>query len=146
MSSNTNTDHVSWLPEIAANHQPPADETLVVGDLQRWTAEGRTYSGLDEFNFVSIAALDAVLLARLNPGIILSPLVADEFDAVDIAVKLISIGFAGKYRAITDQALNATLIRKEIRSLSPALDFDVLQISMPPTDANTLPSHSSIDE
>ncbi len=133
MSGQTNESRVAWLPEIV---RQSTSGTLVVGDLRRWTAEGRAFAGLSEFNFTNISRLDRDLINDLDPDIVLSPLVADEFDAVDVAVKLIDLNYRGKYRAITDQHINGPLIANEIRSLSPHLDFDLLQLGSPPPAAS----------
>lgn len=125
MSGQVNRDHIASLPAIIRNS---ASTTLVVGDLLRWTAEGRMYDTLQEFKFVSICELDALTMNELDPDIILSPLVADEFDAIDVALKLIALEFDGKYRAISNTLPDADLIRKEVQSLSSTLDFDLLLV------------------
>ncbi|MEM9788296.1 MAG: hypothetical protein AAF801_17495 [Pseudomonadota bacterium] len=133
MSRPTNPAPIAWLPEII---QKPAHGTLVIGDLQRWSAEGRGFAALQDFHFTDIADLNAELIDRLDTEIILSALVADAFDAVDVAVKLIDLDYRGKYRALADQSVDAPLITKEIRSLSPNLDFDLLVLGPPAQGAN----------
>ncbi|MEL6681182.1 MAG: hypothetical protein AAFQ09_00880 [Pseudomonadota bacterium] len=133
MSGQISAGSVAWLPDAATKSQ---DGLLVVGDLERWRAKGRAVAGLENVNFSSIAELDGNLLFQKAPDVILSPLVADEFDAVDVALKLIDIGFRGKYLAIADQPVDAQLIINEIRSLSENLDFDLLQIGKVQEAAN----------
>ena len=103
-----------------------ASNTLVIGDLARWKAQGRVVPPLDGFQFVDIDALNANVVNEKQPDIILSPLVADDFDAVDVAVKLIELRFRGRYRAIADDLPDADLIRNEVRNFAPQLDFDLL--------------------
>ncbi len=103
-----------------------ASNTLVIGDLARWRAQGRVVPPLDGFQFVEIEALNADVVNEKEPDIILSPLVADDFDAVDVAVKLIELRFQGRYRAISDDLPDADLIRQEVRNFAPQLDFDLL--------------------
>lgn len=103
-----------------------ASNTLVIGDLARWKAQGRVVPPLDGFQFVDIDDLNADIVNEKEPDIILSPLVADDFDAVDVAIKLIDLRFQGRYRAIADDLPDADLIRQEVQIFAPQLDFDLL--------------------
>lgn len=123
MAPQTQRKTISPFPEAIGNL---SRNTLVVGDLARWEAEGRMTPPLDDFQFVEIKSLTAEVVQDMEPEIILSPLVADDFDAVDVAAKLIELQYNGKYRAISDDLPDADLIRSEIRSFAPQLDFDLL--------------------
>ncbi len=104
-------------------------KTLIIGNLSRWKAQGRDIPPLEGFQFIELAELNADIVNEKQPDIILSPLVADDFDAVDVAVRLIELRFQGKYRVIADDMPDATLIRKEVRGFAPQLDFDLLLMS-----------------
>lgn len=103
-----------------------ANNTLVIGDLNRWKAQGRVVPPLEGFQFVDIEELNADIVNEKEPDIILSPLVADDFDAVDVAMKLIELRYQGRYRAIAEDLPDADLIRKEVQTFAPQLDFDLL--------------------
>lgn len=133
MSGQNASDRVQWHADILS---PPDGTTLVIGDLDRWAAEGRSLVDMGDVDFAQIAALDAALLNRVKPDIVLSALVADTFDAVDVALKLITFQYRGKYRAITDQEVDAPLITREIKTLSPDLDFGLLVIRPRASPAN----------
>ena len=81
---------------------------------------------LEGFQFINISDLSANLVEETDPEIILSPLVADDFDAVDVAEKLVLLGFQGRYRAIAAILPDAELILDEVRGFAPQLDFDLL--------------------
>ena len=81
---------------------------------------------LDGFQFITISDLSADLVRKADPEIILSPLVADDFDVVDVAEKLVLLGFQGRYRAIAPSLPDARLVLEEVRSFAPQLDFDLL--------------------
>ena len=70
--------------------------TLIVGDLARWRKEGRDTDGFGNLTYVELPHLTAELLDEFEPEIILSPLVADQFDASDVALKLQELGFTGR--------------------------------------------------
>jgi len=107
---------------------------MVIGNLERWAREGRTTQDLGEFVFVELADVTASFILRHAPEIILSPLVGDDFDVLDVARRLHSAGFAGRYRAIAPEVPNVNIIRKEVTAVAPDLDFDVLV--MPESEAN----------
>ena len=102
--------------------------TLIIGSLERWRAEGRLTEDLGEFAFVELSALTEEIFNELNPTIVLSPLLGDSFDASDVAVALTRFGYEGRYRVISGMLPNDNLIRDEIRELAPELDFDLLMV------------------
>lgn len=105
-----------------------ADRTLIIGDLGRWRNEGRDVISFGEFEYIDLADLTVDLLERTKPAIILSPLVADSFDVIDIAARLAELGFEGRYRALSVQASDKKVIAAEVALVAPDLDFDILEI------------------
>ena len=101
---------------------------MVVGDLSRWVEEGRDIGSLADVAYVSFCSLDQALLDTHAPGIILSPLVADTLDAMDIAARLAELGFQGLYRALSTGNGKSSLIKDEVRAIAPSIDFDILEI------------------
>ncbi|MFN3662436.1 MAG: hypothetical protein ACK4TM_06775 [Yoonia sp.] len=97
-----------------------------MGDIARWKARGRLQDTMAHCHFLDLPELDACTIRRCNPGLVLSPLMADGFDAIDVAERLQAAGFAGRYRVLADALPDPDLIRREIRALAPALDFDLL--------------------
>lgn len=123
---------IEVFPDTQADQ---AQTTLVVGDLSRWESEGRAIPALDRLKFIKINDLSADLVQETDPDIILSPLMADDFDAVDVAEKLVFLGFQGRYRAIAPRLPNAELILQEVRGLAPQLDFALLLLPEPVSPA-----------
>lgn len=113
----------------AVEKQATANVTLVIGNIARWTAEGRPPVKTDVFEFTEFAHLTQQLIDSINPDIILSPLMADDFDVVDVADRLHALGYCGCYRAITSNIPNADMIRAEVRNHAPEVDFDLLMMS-----------------
>jgi hypothetical protein len=62
-------------------------------------------------------------------GCVVSPVVAAEFDAIELAMLLFERGFAGAYRAVLFGAGSARLIRAEIRAACPGLDAEILTLA-----------------
>jgi hypothetical protein len=60
------------------------------------------------------------------PGLVLSPLLTPEFDALDLARILTQCGYRGRYLALVDRLPSANLIRREVAAQSPTINFDVI--------------------
>ncbi len=99
--------------------------TLVIGDIRRWALSGRNTASFDNFSFCTQHDLTPDLLRNLCPEMILSPLVGDTFDALDIAAILRRLGYKGRYRAITPFIPSAAIVVAEFATIAPAIDFDL---------------------
>ncbi len=72
--------------------------------------------------------ISAASLALHEPDVILSPLVSDAFDCIDLAHALAEAGFRGRYRAVAAHIPDPALVRREIRACAPGIDFDIILI------------------
>lgn len=106
----------------------PSDRILVIGNIVRWTSEGRMGVALKGFHFIGISSLTAETMQSFAPDIVLSPLFDNEFDVLDIAEKLHDLYFDGIYRVISDNLPNPDIVRNEVCLAAPRLDFDILLI------------------
>ena len=92
--------------------------TLIVGPVPaRFTLEG--------CHFVSPGEIGWALLARLSPGLILSPLIFGRLDVVDLAEQLARLDYRGRYRAISPPLPRPELVCAEVARQAPGLDFDL---------------------
>lgn len=78
--------------------------------------------------FANFSEISTKMLRLIRPDVVLSTLIGDHFDAMDLAVKLKNIGFSGRYRAVTLGLPDPDLIRSEVHFMAPDLDFDVYQM------------------
>jgi hypothetical protein len=106
---------------------------LVVGDIKSWTRKGRSLPDVAGFHFAGIQDLSVDYLETLGPDVILSALMGERFDALDVARRLVELGFKGRYRAIAGALPNPLAIRAEVRAIAPDLDFDLFIIDGPST-------------
>ncbi|MEM8849360.1 MAG: hypothetical protein AAGE03_04915 [Pseudomonadota bacterium] len=60
---------------------------------------------------------------------VLSPLVAMDFDAVDMARHLASEEFQGRYYAFSSNLPDSSIIRKEIETVAPDLSFELINLN-----------------
>jgi len=106
---------------------------LVVGDVQDWLSSGREIPKVDLIEFVKFNEVTADLLHHLNPCVVLAPLIARRFDALDLAKVLCEFSFKGKFRVLCPALPTPKMILKEFKTLAPKLDFELLQIDDNPT-------------
>ena len=113
----------------ALGYDTSNDETvaiLAVGNATEWRKAGNRLQGEGRISFVSLEEITETTLSRLCPTVILSPVLAQSFDCIDLAQRLFSLGFTGRYRAVSDQLPNPEMVEREIRQLCPGLDFGIL--------------------
>lgn len=101
---------------------------LAVGDTGAWSGQGRGMAADRRIVFADFHDVSRELLDDVVPHLVLSPILARNFDCVDLAQLLARFRFAGRYRAVGPPLPNPKIITREIRSLVPMLDFDVLSL------------------
>jgi len=101
---------------------------LVVGNIEHWHASGRELPRIAQIEFCAFSDMTQNLLSRLQPEIILTPLLCEGFDVLDLVYLLEALNFTGRVRAITPMLPNPELLLREIRFECPALDFDLFQV------------------
>jgi len=77
---------------------------------------------------VPLAAVDAALLARTVPDVVISPLLCPEHDILDLARLLDALGYRGALRAYSAPLPNPRLILAEVRQIWQGGDFDILEL------------------
>ena len=60
------------------------------------------------------------------PGLVISPLETGYFDAIDLIRRLSRLGYRGRYLALAGSEPDIALIRREVQSHAPRLNFDVV--------------------
>ena len=101
---------------------------LAVGDVALWKVSGNELPNEADIAFIPFEDIDAQLIYTLNPSVVLSPLLSERFDCIDLANVLCEAGFTGRYRVITQPVPNPQMIRGEIRSHCPNLDFELVVV------------------
>jgi hypothetical protein len=114
-------DNVTSLGRTTVN----APIMLVVGDLRGWEKSGRTPPDLKGFHFADFCDVTAEMLAEVRPDVVISALFAPDFDVLDLARKLVDLGFKGRYRALSAALPNPSVIRTEVAAAAPGIDFDL---------------------
>lgn len=84
---------------------------------------------IDGFVFVDFESLADCFAARPRPTAILSVLIGNGFDAVDIAGELHRSGYQGQYRALASAIPAPNLIKREVAQVAPGLDFEIIEVA-----------------
>lgn len=108
---------------------------LVIGPVSQWQRAQRELPLLEGIDFVEFSELSAEYLERTNPDFVLSALVGDGFDALDIARRLQELGFRGRYRAVAQRLASPEVVWAEVAAVAPEIDFDVFEIEPPRSGA-----------
>lgn len=120
--------YVAQASSLVPKDRTASMRTLIIGDLLRWAAEGRDIAGTEDIVYAALEEVTRTMLEEHEPEIVLSPLVADSFDACDVAAVLAEAGYTGRYRAVAHPATNKAVIMSEIAHIAPELDFDIIEI------------------
>ncbi|AML52673.1 hypothetical protein RC74_16635 [Falsihalocynthiibacter arcticus] len=101
---------------------------MIVGDAAAWLSAGRSLPDDPSLHYVSFDEMSQRLLESFEPDIILTPLLGQGFDALDLAVILEQYKYKGRFRALCPKLPNPDLVMREIQSLCPSVDFDLFVV------------------
>lgn len=103
---------------------------LVVGNIHAWAGSDQSLPSIPGIVFVDYRDLGPHISADRQPDIILSAVVGHGFDAVELATILQTCGFRGRYRGVATSLPRPELIRGEVRTRAPDVDFDILELEI----------------
>ncbi|NRB00893.1 MAG: hypothetical protein HRU32_13940 [Rhodobacteraceae bacterium] len=123
--------------EAAAEEPATSATILAVGNLEEWIKQGRRVPWGGKVAFVEYCDVTRELIETISPTVVVSPLLARGFDCIDLSQVLHGAAYKGRYRAMTRNIPNPSLIKSEILAMCPGLDFDVLPLEdCPPFRTN----------
>lgn len=108
----------SEAPENGIEH---GQRALVIG-----VSPSALPDGLRDVAVAELDEIDQALLDAVRPAVVLSHLITDRFDAMEVALRLAAVGWQGRYRALAPALPNLDLVRREVAAAAPALDFDIV--------------------
>lgn len=74
-----------------------------------------------------LSALDAGLIARLDPETVIFPLIAAGFDALQVIDRLAALGYDGLACVMAPRLPNRRMVEAELRSHGPGLRIALLE-------------------
>lgn len=104
---------------------------LAVDVPSETVAHLRERSGAD-IHSVDFAMVDAGLILRMHPDIVLAPLIGNSFDILDLAARLIRIGFGGHLSILSQQIPDMDSVLNEIRDAVPEISVDLVALKPQP--------------
>lgn len=114
---------------VADQHHPPRGGVVTVGlgpdqlaslPLQLFGELGRDAVAVD---------YDMLYPDRISEAmVVLSPVVGPGFDAVDVALRLVSSNYRGRYIAVSHAFPDAASIKNEVGAAAPGLPFDIIDL------------------
>jgi hypothetical protein len=119
------TSNAEIVIPLNANMNSHKPKTIVIGDVARWQAQGMNVAPMDGLEFIAIDGLNADVIAQISPETILSPLIADTFDAFEVAAVLSDCAFRGRYCAISNPLPDRDAIIAEVATRAPGIWFDI---------------------
>ena len=80
-------------------------------------------------HFVSYADLDQGLLKQIRPDIVVAALMSPVIDALDLAERLESLGYRGRFWALASAVPKVPMVREEVCAIAPGIDFEIVTLA-----------------
>lgn len=114
------------LPSFGAIHDSPFSRLLVVVAAKK---DGSDFpDDIEAVKFVTLQEVDDALLAAFDPDVVFSALTWNDTDAVELALVLNDLNFAGRYCIVAVGVTNADVILNDIRANARTLDIDLIEV------------------
>lgn len=118
----------------AAARRAPRDDVAVATDCERVLAIGRRSRHVDDLRAadgsaqIRLLGYDELVVQHEPPqaDLVLSPMVGDTFDCLDVAVHLHAQGFRGRLHVLAPALPDPAILRREVASLCPGIRVDVV--------------------
>ena len=110
----------------SGSDQKSPTRVVAVGDLQEWERKGNPLPEGSGITFLSFHDVSEATIADMAPELVYSPVLAKDFDCIELANLLHNIGFSGTYRAIGEGIPKPGLIEREVKQMCPRLDFEIV--------------------
>jgi hypothetical protein len=123
---------VSSVPPEILGGLGPGAMILVIGHPRPGGTGAHPALVQHGYRLACLGELDAGLLGAVQPDMVISALIGDGFDAIDVARRLVQLGYRGPYRALSHPLPRPGLVRAEVRAAAPDLDFDLVVVSHGP--------------
>ena len=99
---------------------------LAVGSLEEWSQQGFSTPGSRGVIYLEFHQVTEEVIREMSPGVVMSPVLARDFDCIELAIQLHNLGFDGSYRAVGKGLPKPRLIEREVAQMCPRLNFEIL--------------------
>ncbi len=80
--------------------------------------------------FARFSAIDARLLAQVNPDCVMFPLFGRGFDALSVVERIVSLGYPGRLCVVTDPLPAPDMVLRELAAASRGRGLDMVERSI----------------
>ena len=112
--------------EWSGSDQNSLTKILAVGDLQEWEERGNPLPSGSGIAFLGFHEITHAVLEELAPEYVYSPVLARNFDCIELAILLHNLRYQGTYRALGEGLPKPDLIVGEVRQMCPMLNFEII--------------------
>jgi hypothetical protein len=112
-----------------AGHALTGRRILVVDPSQALPRALRGVQGA-AITIARMPMIDAGLIARVCPDVVLAPLFSPGHDILDLARLLDRVGYQGALRAYSAPLPNSEIVCAEVRQIWGPRDFDILEVPL----------------
>ena len=110
----------------SSTDQSASTKVLAIGDVEEWRDRGHPLPDSSDLSFMAFHEVSEASLELHSPSVIYSPVLARNFDCIELAILLETLGFQGIYRAVANDLPNPSLIEREVRQLCRRLTFELI--------------------
>ena len=102
---------------------------MAIGEPAQWVyRHDGTPRDYCRMSFADLRGLVTGDDGEITADLVLSPVVAKDFDCIDVALLLTELGYVGAYRAVGRQLPKPDIVMREVKAACPKLDFGILDI------------------
>ena len=111
----------------SSSDQSTSTTAIAIGDVAEWQDRGHPLPEGGEIRFMEFHEISEATLEHYSPRAIYSPVLARNFDCIELAILLETLGYQGVYRAVARDLPKPSLIEREVRQLCRRLKFELIQ-------------------
>lgn len=117
------------MPTVASEvFENSFGKIIAIGELDEWTEDGNALPSTPDIAFLAFDDVDEAGLMLHAPDMVYSPVLARDFDCIELATLLHNVGFTGTYRAVGNGLPKPELIEREVRQMCPRIKFEIVEI------------------
>jgi hypothetical protein len=116
------------VPTADRKEQDGLPVALTIGDTKTWLEQGKVIAAEHRVIYLDFNEVTPEMVLAIGPAVVMSPMLSNSFDCIDLACILQDAGFKGKYRALSRAIPNPKLVRREINDICPGLYFDLIVV------------------
>ena len=118
---------IASLQVSSGTDQSTSIKVLAIGDVDEWRGRGHPLPDGGDITFLEFHQVSGATLELHSPSVIYSPVLARNFDCIELALLLETLGYQGVYRAVANDLPKPSLIEREVRQLCRRLKFELVQ-------------------